>query len=104
MEQFVCSGSKPEGRLHRGRRLAQGSVFQRGRFQGRTHITVKTIKATKWAPVQQIEEAIARWPRSTPDAVWVRQIMAETGLSERMAIDCLHISRGGEGDCITVDE
>lgn len=60
------------------------------------------LKATKWASVSEIEEALVRWPRSTPDSIWVRQIMAETGLSEQAATDCLHISRGGEGDCIEV--
>lgn len=63
-----------------------------------------TIKATKWATVQEIQEALIRWPRSTPDAVWVAQIMAETGMGEQAATDCLHIARGGQGDCLTVDE
>ena len=63
---------------------------------------MKTIRATKWASIQEIAEALARWPRSTADSVWVRQIMAESGLSKVAATDCLHISRGGEGDCIEV--
>jgi hypothetical protein len=78
-------------------------VFQRGRFQGRTHITVKTIKATRWASVSEIEAAWQAWPKNVSDDVHIRSIMAETGLSRNAAFECLMICTGrSEGDCIEV--
>jgi len=80
-------------------------VFQRGRFQGRTHITVKTIKATKWATVSEIEAAWQAWPRNVSDDVHIRSIMAATGLSRNAAFECLMICRGqSQGDVVEVAE
>jgi hypothetical protein len=78
-------------------------VFQRCRFQGRTHITVKTIKATKWATVSEIEAALQAWPKNVTDETHIRSIMAETVLSRNAAFECLMICRGqSEGDVIEV--
>ena len=68
-------------------------MFQRGRFQGRTHITVKTIKATKWATVSEIEAAWQACPGDVSDDVHIRAIMAATGLSRNAAFECLMICR-----------
>ncbi len=64
------------------------------------------VKApTKWASAEDIAAAEERWPRSTADSVWVRQIMAETGLSEATSRLALDLARGDtEGDVVTVDQ
>ena len=63
------------------------------------------LKPTKFATVHEIKAALAAWPRNRPSAVWVRQIMAETGLSEQTARLALDLARGdSEGDCIELAE
>jgi hypothetical protein len=60
---------------------------------------------SKWATDAQIADALARWPRDVADAVHVRQIMRETGLSEVAAQLALDLARGdSEGDVIELDE
>jgi hypothetical protein len=61
------------------------------------------LKATKWATVSEIRAALAAWPRSTPSDVWVRQIMAQTGLSEATCKLALDLARGDSiGDVVEV--
>lgn len=60
---------------------------------------------TKWASEALIADAVARWPRSVPDDVHVRQIMQETGMSEVTARLALDLARGDtEGDVIELAE
>jgi len=64
---------------------------------------VKTIKPTRWASADEIRAAWLAWPGNVSNDVHVRAIMAETGLSERAALECLMICRGqSEGDVIEV--
>ncbi len=66
---------------------------------------MKTIKATKWASVSEIESAWVAWPGNISDETHIRSIMAETGLSRNAAFECLMICRGqSEGDVIEVAE
>ena len=60
---------------------------------------------SRWATPEEVAAATQAWPRDVPDAVHVRQIMAETGLSEATARLALAINRGdSDGDAVTVSE
>jgi len=68
-------------------------------------MALKAITATKFATVDEVKAALAAWPRSTPSAVWVRQIMAHTGLSRQTAKLALDLGRGDtEGDVVELPQ
>jgi hypothetical protein len=61
--------------------------------------------SSRWATSEEIAAAEAAWPRSVPDAVHIRQIAQEVGLSLATARLILAICRdGADGDCIEIAE